>query len=75
MATIVPSVTWCWKPISKCPVCGSSELELDEELEWYKCQSCGGSCGGALFWELEQRLCHVPNCGLLGLQRHSFRRL
>ncbi len=54
MATIVPSVTWCWRPISRCPECGSCELDLDHDLEFYECRRCGSSGGGAAFWEIER---------------------
>jgi hypothetical protein len=50
----IATITWCWKPISECPFCGSYELELDQELEFYRCRCCGSSGGGALFWELDE---------------------
>ncbi|HZY95365.1 MAG TPA: hypothetical protein VFE98_11010 [Candidatus Bathyarchaeia archaeon] len=54
MSIRTPTITWSWKPISTCPGCGSTHLELDQELESFSCNDCGYTAGGAMFWEFEE---------------------
>lgn len=37
--------------VQECPSCGSSDLEVDHEMEYWSCKKCGRGGGGANFYE------------------------